>query len=155
MLVTVKVIQPTKDIVNVQLYRKLSTELLNATGKEVKGEMLQPTTTWKTVKPTVLIQRTPGAVLIYTENAIWRYLDEGTSERWAVVSYDFESKTSPRSLAAGSGHGEVWLRGKRAMLAHGIPAQPGIEARGWLDIIEKRLKKDFPAAYKNILKQVT
>lgn len=155
MQLSVKVIQPTKDIVNVQLYRRLTTQLLNDTGRDIKAQMLAPTLTWETVKVSVKIERGPGSVLAYTENKIWMFLDEGTRERWAIVSPDFESKTTPRDLTAGSGYGKVLLRGKANLLRHGYGAQPGIEAREWLQLIHKQVAQEFPEAYNKIIMQVT
>lgn len=63
---------------------------------------------------------------------IWHYLNGGTSERWAVMSNDWSSKTRPQSLMSGSGSGEAVVTGKGSMMALGYEnPKPGIYERAW------------------------
>lgn len=67
----------------------------------------------------------------------WVWLDQGTRVRYAHLSSDWESKTTPRTLSVGRGAGYVIARGRRA------GAHRGIEARGWSDLITQRMRKTF------------
>jgi hypothetical protein len=84
-------------------------------------------------------------VSITTDDEIWGYLNEGTSERWALMSRDWQSKTVPGSLTSRGGYGKVVMRGRKKFMARGMGAQPGIEAREWTDIIENAYADSFAA----------
>ena len=63
-----------------------------------------------------------------SDGAIFRYVDEGTSRRKALLSRDWISKTSPGSTAVGEGAGSV------VKVSDDFDF-PGIEKRGFTDII--------------------
>lgn len=65
-----------------------------------------------------------------TEEKIVKFLDEGTSVRYAVLSPDWRSKTTPRFIGSGAGSGRVMFVSKKR-------PQPGIKARHWTDEIKK------------------
>lgn len=67
----------------------------------------------------------------------WMWLDQGTRVRFAQLSKDWVSKTSPGSLRSGAGAGMVLARGHKA------GAHRGIEARHWSELINKMIKKGF------------
>ena len=71
------------------------------------------------------------------------YLDGGTSIRWALMSDDFEPKTSHRQLRSGSGKGEVVMRGRGAMTKAGISPRPGIVAREFSVALKDYLAPEF------------
>lgn len=77
---------------------------------------------------------------------IWQYLNEGTARRWALMSSDWRSKTTPGEFRTRSGSGRVLIAGRRAMQARGIGPRPGIKARGWIDLLQKRRKGPFTQA---------
>jgi predicted amidohydrolase len=66
----------------------------------------------------------------------WRYLNEGTSVRHAVMSSDWKSKTVPNIIGSFSGEGEVVFVSRKINL-------PGIEARNFDKLIEKEMKPRF------------
>jgi len=76
--------------------------------------------------------------IVGTDNDIYRFLNDGTKERWAIMSADFQRKTVVRSLTSQPGRGGAILRGK----AVGKP-RPGIEAGKWDDEIVKVRKAPF------------
>jgi len=78
-----------------------------------------------------------------TDNKVMSYLNYGTDQRWALMSDDWISKTTPHQLSAGGGGGRVVLRGQRAMMEHGLQARPGIEAREWDKEVVKVREKPF------------
>ena len=60
----------------------------------------------------------------------YQLLNSGTSERWAVMSKDWKSKTVPNDTRGSNpGAGKVVIRGKRKMLERNMSPQPGIEGR--------------------------
>ncbi len=67
----------------------------------------------------------------------WHWLNSGTRVRYAAMSSDWVSKTVPGSLHSGRGAGRVVARGRRA------GAHPGIQARMWTDLINKKMHKTF------------
>lgn len=79
-----------------------------------------------------------AAIEISTENEIYWYLNDGTSERWAIMNKGFVPKTTPWEMAAGEGarhynkNGEYTaIRGRQAMMERGLGPMPGIAGRHW------------------------
>lgn len=75
----------------------------------------------------------------------WRFLDEGTRVRYAIMSRDFKAKTMPGVLGSGPG------RGGRVFIDVNNP-QPGIKARGWSVKVLKEFKPEFRAQMRAALK---
>ena len=73
----------------------------------------------------------------------WRWLNVGTKRRWALMSSDWKSKTTPGQLNSSGGSGRPVLVGKRAFQKRGLRPRDGIKARNWTKIIHKKRKKDF------------
>lgn len=67
----------------------------------------------------------------------WWWLAYGTQVRYARLSRDWKSKTRVGVLRPGPGQGRVVLRGRRA------GAHRGIDARNWVQIIEKMRRRPF------------
>lgn len=134
---------------------KIRLELLNALHKEGRAavkEHEKTVKTWRGEKPTFVSQVSlagGNATLLVGPTgdekgvAKWSWLNEGTKIRWAVMSGDWQSKTTPRSFGSGPGAGRVVIYGKAAMLKRGIGPRPGIEAREWTTEIQKRRKREF------------
>ena len=101
------------------------------------------TATWVDHHPsfkTVIAYKMGDAVAtVYTEDEIWGYLNRGTSERWAVMSRDWQSKTTVGQLSSGPGAGHVAVRGKKHMKS---PMQ-GIDARNWTFLLQDKYANDF------------
>lgn len=141
-----KIIKPKKlnqDAIRLEILNALRKE-----GREIKTEYEKTTATWKR-KPEfeilVGLTRPPGSasVLVGTDNEIYNYLDQGTRIRWALMSQDWRSKTTPRRIGSGPGAGRVIIAGRRAMQRRGIGPRPGIKAREFSETIRKRRKKKF------------
>lgn len=124
-------------------------ELLSAlgkSGKKLKEEFEKTTKTWKGEKPTFepiisVVQGTGAGLdmaLTGAEKGVrkWFYLNEGTSVRYAILSDDWESKTTPGFVGSGPGRGRV-------VAVNVNSPQPGIETRGWTDIIKREFKPVF------------
>ena len=94
------------------------------------------TANWKGTKPTFTteVEMAPDEwkVTVWTDDKIYRFLHDGTRERWAVMSDDWSSQTHPRILGSAPGAGVVVFRGKKVMGEAGYQAPlPGIKAREW------------------------
>ena len=76
----------------------------------------------------------------------WHWLNGGTKIRWALMSRDWRSKTTPHKYQSGRGSGRVLIAGRRAMQARGIRPRPGIKARGWSEDLTKQRKRPFTRA---------
>lgn len=142
----VKAIKPQK--MKLDQVRKELLNALRAEGRDVK-KLYEPTVaTWKGDKPffEILIGLTgrDASVLVGpngSKEALkkFKFLDEGTRIRWALMSSDWKSKTKPGSLKSGGGRGRVVVVGRKAMRK----PRPGIKARGWTPMIKKRRRKPF------------
>lgn len=87
-----------------------------------------------------------------TDSDVWRYLDQGTQIRWAVMSADWESKTQPRRRRARQGQGNVVIAGRRAMQQRNIQPRPGIEPRNWTEDITRERTKPYRRRMEKALK---
>lgn len=82
---------------------------------------------------------------------VYSYLDKGTKKRWALMSQDFSPKTTHRTIGSRQGSGKAVLRGRRAMLARGIPARKGIKAREFSKEISERRKREWEKKMKKAM----
>lgn len=105
--------------------------------------------TWSK-KPTFTVKAyTRGldtGVEVTTKDQRFKWLNEGTKTRWAVMSRDFSPKTTHRTIGSRVGSGRVIIRGKSAMTKRNIAPRPGIKAREWTDEVVLRRKKHFEKA---------
>jgi hypothetical protein len=69
----------------------------------------------------------------------WRYLDEGTKVRRALMSDDWKSKTVPDVFDSRPGKGRVVFISKSLEL-------PGIKARNWSKMALKKWKRPYAEA---------
>jgi hypothetical protein len=131
--------------------KEVRLELLNALraeGKENEKLLEQTWATWKGDKPKAetLIGLTTKDASVLTgpngsEDALnkFKWLDEGTCVRYATMSQDWKSKTTPGKLKSGRGRGRMLFVNKRR-------PRPGIKARGWTELIQKRRRRPFTNA---------
>jgi hypothetical protein len=92
------------------------------------------------------------------DSGIFFWLDEGTSERWAIMSKNFIPKTERRNLIPYQGVGRATIRGRWAMTKLGLSARPGIEEREFTlataDAVEIYLEYKVDLAVKQHVKQI-
>jgi hypothetical protein len=136
-------------------YRQIVTKLRRALTKEaqIQKRMLQKTTkTWRGTKPKFrsLTEVTSEGITIFifptgSEMAVNKFiwLDQGTKERWAVMSRGWRSKTQTRVLGSRGGRGRVVIAGRKAMRRRNIGVRPGIQARMWTQEVVKRRERRF------------
>lgn len=133
----VKAPKINKDAVRVALLGQLE-----KTGKKLAETFDLTTETWEGDKPTfepkITLNVGSGAGIEMgmtgsgKGQSKWLWLDFGTSVRYAIMSGDWKSKTTPGFVGSGPGGGSV------VRIDVNNP-QPGIEARGW----SVKIKKDF------------
>lgn len=76
-----------------------------------------------------------------SENSdVYRFIDQGTSHRWALMSYDWISKSDPSRYWSENGRGTVLLRGRKEMSEWGLGPRMGIEARDFTGNIMKEIQ---------------
>jgi hypothetical protein len=137
------------DVIRLELLNALRSE-----GRAAVREFKKTVATWNEEKPDFdfligLSGSSGGATVVIgatgDEKGVkkWTWLNEGTRIRWALMSKDWRSKTTPYVLESGPGMGRVVIRGRMAMLKRHIPPQPGIEPREWTRIIAERRKEPF------------
>lgn len=139
-----KVIKPKK--LKVDAIRLELLNALRAEGRDIKKEYEKTTKTWKR-KPNfeTLIGLTgkDASVLVGTDSSVYKFVDEGTRIRWALMSADWKSKTKPKKIGSTRGSGRVIIAGRRAMQRRNIKPRPGIKAREFSETIRKQRRKKF------------
>jgi hypothetical protein len=76
---------------------------------------------------------------VFIDHEIYFYVSGGTAVRYATMSPDWQSKTAPGRLSAGSGRGRVLYVSRNR-------PRPGIEARKFDEQIVKKEDKPFERA---------
>jgi hypothetical protein len=120
--------------------------------KSIQDAMELTTVNFQQVSPTFLIEESKkGGDLIRVigpsddkDGLIWHFLSSGTSVRYAILSSDWESKTTPNTLQTGLGAGFV------VKIDVNNP-QPGIIERRWQHIIADVQGQKFIKAAKNVI----
>jgi len=112
---------------------------VNTFTKRVRRDFERTTRTWN--HPVKFQQSTSVTgsavdVEVFTFDLIYMWVDEGTSVRYATMTDDFVSKTSPGSLNSGPG------RGGLAYVNKALP-RPGIDARDFTGQITRSREPDF------------
>lgn len=150
--------------VDPKLVQKLIRQAVRQTVKYITKDLADVTGTWDH-KPAWDI--TYGSIRsgnlvggATTFQQIYRFLDDGTDEKWILLNIPYEDKTSPDSLVSGPGVrtydllGNYWrIRGKQAMSNAGYSAQKGIEKREFSIKIAKRALLVLDAGVNTALKQ--
>lgn len=90
-------------------------------------------------------------IRVSTDDVRMVNLDTGTNTRWAVMSKDFQPKTSVRRLSTRSGSGRTVIRGRKAMTARGIRPRPGIKARKFSEEIVAQRQRPFADRVQNAI----
>lgn len=152
---------PAKHIKVDQIRLELLNELRKQ-GREIRKDLKQVVSTWQNkpdfTDPNISLAGGDAVVMIEptgNEDAVkhFKFLDEGTSIRWAVMSRNWRSKTKVRVLQSGAGAGRAVIWGKRAMLRRGIAPRPGIKARHWTQTITARRLGPFEAGMRDSIRR--
>jgi hypothetical protein len=145
-VIETKAIRPKK--LKVEQILALLGDFVQTEGEIEQKEYQKTTRTWRDKPDHELdFSRTKQEIkaLNLTDNRIYYFLHEGTRVRYAVLSRDWKSKTTPRRLSSGQGRGRVVLISKK------FP-QPGIKAREWTDVIIRKRKRPYKRAGDAVMK---
>lgn len=116
-------------------------------GETQQKEYAKTTRTWRN-KPEHELEfsqtKTEIKATNITDDKIYFFLHDGTKVRYATLSRDWQSKTTPRILNSGAGRGRVLFVSK----AH---PRPGIKAREWTDVIIRNRRRPFKANMERIM----
>lgn len=112
-----------------QLEREVD-KTLDDIAELILKDLRKITATWKH-QPTFVVKKKHGSREIYTEDDIFRFLDEGTKTRKAVMSSGFEPKTYERQLYSAPGRGGVVFVSKSI-------DRPGIKSRKWILTLQEK-----------------
>jgi hypothetical protein len=83
----------------------------------------------------------------------WRWLDEGTRVRYALMMKGFRAKTRVGELNSWAGaKGPVLMKNGRPVLLMNNP-RPGIKKRKWTQTLQKKYKKKFATEMKRANKE--
>ena len=152
-VVAMKAIKPKRlqvDAIRLEILNALRRE-----GTEHKKILRKTVETWQGEKPkfeTLIGLSGQDATAITgpvgSDKAVnkWHWLNGGTKIRWALMSRDWRSKTTPHKYQSRRGAGRVVIAGRRAMQSRGIAPRPGIKARGWSEDLTKQRKRPFMRA---------
>ena len=83
---------------------------------------------------------------VSTEDDVYRYLNDGTSVRYATMTPNFKAKTKPGRISAGAGAGRV------SYVLRSRP-RPGIKARKFDEQIAKARQKDLESFFAKAVTQ--
>lgn len=103
---------------------------------DIEVDLKKPTRTWKhSVSFDKKVTRSDKAIVgeVTTTNKIYRYLNDGTKVRFAVMTSDFQAKTRPGIIGSFSGKGGFSRFDPRG--------RKGIEARNWISTLGTRYEK--------------
>ena len=142
-MIEVTVIAPPA--IRARLPRRKITNSLRRFNTKVKRDFDKTMATWKdhpAYKKEVHFRTGEATAKVSVTDKVVSALDGGTKIRWALLSRGWQSKTRPGFVGSGPGAGRVLMRG-RAMRKAGVPAGPGIKARGWSKIIAKKFEPIF------------
>jgi hypothetical protein len=132
---------------------------LEREAKEHRRLLRETVATWDGIKPHFTTKTIVSPQRIFVETtttggfpsptgkvtgaAKWWFLELGTEIRWALMSDDWSSKTTPGELSSGPGAGRVIIAGRRAFLERNIAPRPGIEPRNWRAKINSMRSRSF------------
>jgi hypothetical protein len=136
-MISITVRLPPKALLNQAALTKVIESTLNAAADGIQNDLKRPTGTWQH-KPEFVIDVFPGKRIIYTADAIYRYVSGGTAVRRVVMVPGFRSKSTPGSINARKGKGGVMFGPSKKI------ARPGIEARNFDLTVQKKWQKEFP-----------
>lgn len=155
-MIIAKSIKPSRFKVEA-IYRELEKEA-EAVSKEIEADFKKTVRTWnRKVKFIRLVQvgNDQVAVLVGTDDEIYRYVDEGTRAHWIYpkrkkalkFTSDYKAKTTPQIIdsQAGGAFGDmVFSKSVR---------HPGTKARQFDKEIQKKWKKKFKRHMEDALKR--
>ena len=141
-MIVTKAIKPSK--MKQDAFRLAILTHMHIMERETKKEYEKTWSTWnsKPTAETLISLQDPGPTMVAGVGGDgaaaqhWRYVNEGTSVRHAVMSSDWKSKTVPNVIGSFAGQGEVVFISKKINL-------PGIKARNFDKLIQEKMTPIF------------
>lgn len=128
---------------------------LEASMKHTLSDFEQTTQSWRGDKPKFVLQKRPKSgsklsIVVLVNGGKgkdkWWWLEKGTKVRYATMSDPFVAKTKPGRLASYAGTGRMLFVNKK------FP-RPGIKARKWIEVIQKRQQPNLTKAMQAAMKK--
>jgi hypothetical protein len=127
-------------------FRQKQEQAFRDVGAKIVRRFQKTVETWENERPTFKVSVTYSSwlwlkvLLEGDEKGIkkWNWLDLGTRVRRALMSSDWESKTTPNDYQSREGQGRVVFISKQLEL-------PGIKARRWTKMANKEFRPEFKA----------
>lgn len=136
-MVTLKTIRPPAQLLDSTRVQKLIQDSLDAASLGIQTDFDTTVMTWRR-QPDFRIQKpSEDTRIIGTEDQIYQYIDFGTRVRYATMSRDFRPKTVPNMIGSQQGRGRVLYISRRR-------PRPGIQARNFSRVIQKKWQDQFP-----------
>jgi hypothetical protein len=154
-MIAAKAIKPSK--LKQEVFRLEFLSAVHDMERQIIREFNKTTDTWQGEKPTfkaLISLQNPGPTIVVgpsgsTKGAQkWEWLDKGTRVRYATMSPDWISKTTPNVVGSRAGRGRMLFVNKN------IP-HPGIEARNWDKIIGKQFAPRFKRRMEEAMRTAT
>lgn len=122
--------------------------------KRAKEQFLEPTSTWNHTPEFTISEPTihngDAEISVKTEDGPYNYLDFGTAVRKAIMTNPFEPKTTPGTFIPSSGVG-----GMAFVSNNSNKWKPGIEARGWSDMVAQQMDNELYDEIDKIMNEMT
>lgn len=156
MPVLMKAIKPSR--LKDDVFRLEALNQMRKTGRAIQRDYKRTTQTWEGAKPNfgLLISLAGDGPTILVEAQggkgadKWNWLDKGTAVRYATMSSNWRSKTTPNTLRSVRGRGVMLFVSKKH-------PRPGIKARNWTVIIVRmwtpRFKRDMEDALRRAVRK--
>lgn len=147
-MILVRAIKPATPFKS-SIFREEITAAAKQTQKDMLDDFQRTTATWKN-KPKFETKIEIGAgaggvrITVTTDSDIYKFVDKGTRVRYATMSKDWKSKTTPNEIMSEPGRGRKLFVNKKIK-------RPGIKARNFTKIIARTYRKEFSDAVKNAL----
>lgn len=144
-----KAIKPTSKLWDDRAFRLGLRRVNKSTAQGMKRDYEKTVETWDDNVVFEQLTQTVGGdliVIVGTDNAIYRYVNDGTRVRRALMSPDFSPKSRPGSLRSRPGQGGVIFISKDLAL-------PGIEARDFTGQITKKWEGKYKRRIHDVMRQ--
>ena len=147
-MIVVRAIKPATPFKS-SVFREELVKAAEEIRKDALADFKKTTANWQD-KPKFSSKILTGAsaggiqIQIATDDAVYRFIDEGTKVRYATMSKDWKSKTIPDVVGTFPGKGKKLFVNKKR-------PRPGIKARKFTKHIAKTTQKELARVTKNAL----
>jgi hypothetical protein len=147
--VVTKQIKPKSKLWDDRQFSRDLQRVNKSTAQGMKRDYEKTVETWDEEVVFEQLTQTVGGnliVIVGTDNEIYRYVNDGTRVRRALMSDDFSPKTRPGSLRSRPGSGHVVFISRKLAL-------PGIEARDFTGQITKKWEGKYKRRIHDVMRR--